>query len=443
MNRRAFLGGLALSAITRRLLSDPLSDAPILAPKRLVIIQQNNGTQQSNFWPNQNFNSPILDPILSNPRLAARTTIVKGVYVPRDANGTDANEHDMGFARMWTGEKLLSRGGHPWGGGASVDQLVASALKSESMTLAVWASSVQPFPKPGFNHRRSFSYSAPGVHRLPLIDPFEVYTRWFASPDEVDEATKRKLLLRKSALDVAAKDLSSMRSRLGSTERIKLDAHASSIRDAENRLSDMIAGRAGPGATSWLKPFPPREYRNSRPDLLVSDESAVPDIVYSFVDLIAAGIASNATSVATLQLGYGGGQWRFDWEGVGHDHHDLAHQDKTDEGVDPAVTQKIVTLNRWYAKQIARLASKLDEIPEMGGTVLDHTLLVWANEFGRGDHNQENVPVVFVGGKLGHGKLVDVGRQPFQRVGTSVLNAMGIPAEGFGDLPDCGMLQGV
>ena len=45
------------------------------------------------------------------------------------------------------------------------------------------------------------------------------------------------------------------------------------------------------------------------------------------------------------------------------------------------------------------LATALNGTPDMGGdgTVLDNTLLVWANELGRGDHSQDNIPVVMMG----------------------------------------------
>jgi hypothetical protein len=79
--------------------------------------------------------------------------------------------------------------------------------------------------------------------------------------------------------------------------------------------------------------------------------------------------------------------------------------------------------------------------------VLDNTLLVWANEQGRGDHNQENVPIVLIGGAGGAlrqgGRVIDAGRQVFNRLGCSILNAMGTPAKGFGDVPDCGVFDGL
>jgi len=110
--------------------------------KRLVLFMQNNGTQQANFWPTSGFTSSILSPLLGDPRIAQKTNLVKGVYIPRDAHGTDGNEHDMGFARMFTGERLLSIGGKPWGGGPSVDQILARSWGIDSLALAVLTSAV-------------------------------------------------------------------------------------------------------------------------------------------------------------------------------------------------------------------------------------------------------------------------------------------------------------
>src|SRR5262249_26256672 len=154
----------------------------------------------------------------------------------------------------------------------------------------------------------------------------------------------------------------------------------------------------------------------------------------------------DVTRVVTLQLGYAGAKWLFAWEGVNTNHHDLAHQDVSDAGVKPDVTAKLVTVNRWVATQVATLARRLAAIPEGDGSLLDHTLIVWGNELARGDHRLENIPVAFIGsagGAIAPGLLVDQGPQPFQRVGTTILRAMGLDAPGFGDAPDCGPLPGV
>ena len=165
------------------------SDSGTPPPKRLVLVMQNNGTQQASFWPDAKTGlakgSPILDALFTRPDggdngLRAKTNVIKGMSIPFEANGSNANQHDMGFARLFTGEPLLSRAGAPWGGGASVDQILAKDWKVDSLTLAVLASNYEPHTKPGFDHRRSFCYVGPATLKYPQIDPLRVYGTLFA-----------------------------------------------------------------------------------------------------------------------------------------------------------------------------------------------------------------------------------------------------------------------
>jgi hypothetical protein len=79
--------------------------------------------------------------------------------------------------------------------------------------------------------------------------------------------------------------------------------------------------------------------------------------------------------------------------------------------------------------------------------MLDNTLVVWANEQGRGDHDQKNVPIVLIGRAGGAikqgGRVIDEGPQVFNRLGCTVLNAMGLQRDGFGDEPTCGPFAGL
>src|SRR5271165_6509106 len=106
--RRQVLQALAAIPLTAPL-ARTLQAAPGPAPTRLVVFMQNNGTQQASFWPNASLSSPILDHLFLDPAthrdngLRAKTNLIKGVYIPSDANGTDGNGHDIGFARMFTG----------------------------------------------------------------------------------------------------------------------------------------------------------------------------------------------------------------------------------------------------------------------------------------------------------------------------------------------------
>jgi hypothetical protein len=443
MNRRSFLKGLGgaafLMPLARRL------SASGAAPKRLVIFMQHNGTQQANFWPKNGFSSPILDPLLSDASLAPKTNVIRGVQIPFDLNGAAGTQHDVGFARLFTGEKLMSIGGKPWGGGPSVDQIVANDFGSDSLALAVLASAIEPHPKPGFDHRTSFSYLGPARHKIPTVDPFVAYQQLFGDPSDSAAGPEaiRRVVLRKSVLDAVSGNLADLEARLGATERAKLDLHLNAVRQLEQRLSSSL------GASCSHRPsMPPLNFGATAPELLVSSEDAVPELVGDMVDLAAVALICGLVRVATVQLGYGGGKWRFAWENINLNCHDqVAHLDTSDAGSSAVNTARVVSINRYYATQIARLAKQLDAIPEHDGTMLDNTLIVWGNEIGRGDHSLENVPIVLIGKAGGAlplgGRLIDRGVQPFQRVGCTVLNLMGHATPGFGDLPDCGRIDGL
>jgi hypothetical protein len=436
-SRRSVLQALAASAVTlpfaRMLRADPGGPPP----KRLVLLMQNNGTQQANFWPNASLSSPILDSLFTDAGTGAdnglkkKTNLIKGVYVPADPNGTVSNQHDWGFARMFTGERLMSVGGQPWGGGPSVDQIVARAWGMDSLTLAVLASQTEPHPKPGFDHRESFCYLGPATIKHPRKDPLDVFNYLFPMGPSGSH--------RRSVLDAVAANLAEVSARLGPAERTKLDYHLTAIRDVEQRLA-AVAQCAPPGA--------PPNYLAIDPNSEINEDTYIPQMVDNLIDLAVLALKCGITRIATMQFGYGGGKWRFAWKGINMNcHDDVAHHDTSDAGSTPDNTARVVAMNQYYASRVARLATALDAIPEGSGTMLDSTLVVWANELGRGDHTQENVPIVLIGKAGGAvpsgGRLISVGRQVFNRVGCTVLNAMGTSVAGFGDVADCGVLQGL
>jgi len=440
-SRRSALRALAASAVTFPLARMLRAGAGPVAspPARLMIFMQNNGTQQHNFWPDANLSSPILDALFTDPvtgrdnGLKAKTNVVKGAFVPFDANGTDGNEHDMGFARMFTGEKLMSVAGQPWGGGPSVDQIVARAWGVDTLTLAVLASQTEPHPKPGFDHRESFSYLGPGTIKHPRRDPLSVFQYLF--PAGGASADRRV-----SVLDAVAGNLAEVSARLGPHERAKLDYHLTAIRAVEQRLKAVPACAA---------PTAPTDYLAIDANAEINEDTYIPQMVGDMIDLAAIALTCGITRVASMQFGYGGGKWRFAWKGIDMNCHDnVAHLDTSDAGSSPANTARVVAMNQYYASCVARFATALDAVPEGNGTMLDNTLVVWANEFGRGDHNQQNVPIVLIGRAGGAlpvgGRVIDTGgTQVFNRLGCTILNLMGVSAAGFGDVPDCGMFQGL
>lgn len=438
--RRAFLkaaGALAIPGWVRRALA-----APADLPPRLVIMMQANGTHQPGFWPSGTpARSPILAPLLSDPRLATVTTLVKGLRIETGGVG---NEHDRGFCGLWTGMPTVGLPSEAWAGGPSIDQMCRRdhrigprlvGVPYPTLNTAVHASYVPP-KNP---HRTSFSYSAA---RRPIpaeTDPHQLFAAFFRPDAEASDPAAaaaraaRRLRDRRSVLDVVAGDVAVLARRLGRSERDKLDAHATSLRELEGRLgpapAPLPAARCRRAAAA--APADPR------------DEAHVETLCERMLDFIATALVCNLTRIVTFQFGVCGNAWRYGWLGMHLDGHEQAHQDTGS----PTAAANMVQISRWHATEVARLARALDAIPEGEGTALDHTLLVWANENATGAHGLENVPLVLIGRAGGRlpagGGVLDHGVFPHHQLGVSILRLMGSDAVGFGDRPTCGPWSGL
>lgn len=430
------------------------------ASKRLVIFMQNNGTKRGNFWPiapaggSAEYpltNTPILNSLFTSDGktdngIKAKTNIIRGMQVTNKVS-TTGNQHDYGFARMFTGAQLMpTPDGAPWGGAASVDQVLAKEWGVQSLTTAVYSSEVEDHPKKGFNHRASFSYVAPQRLNLPIIDPLTAYTNTF--PQTGTPAVAQRLALRKSVLDSVTGDLQEVSGRLGPDDNHKLDFHLTAIRDVENKLSNLMANH---GACSSA--VAPRDYKSLPPGLANNEldiETYVPDMIDAMVGLVGAALKCGLTRVGSFQFGYGGGKWKWAWEKIGINHHDdIAHHDTIDgpgTGAALTTTNQVTTINQYYASVVGKFAADLNSVQEGGGTMLDNTLIVWGNELGRGDHSMTDVPAVLIGlvgnGVSKGGRVLDVAgaqggkQQPHNILGYHMLNALGHPTAGFGDIAD-------
>jgi hypothetical protein len=460
-SRRAALLQLASIPITLSLARSLRAQAAgSAAPKRLVIFMQNNGTKRCNFWPAPPTpsapvypltNTPILNALFTNDGttdngLKAKTNIIRGMTVTSSVS-TTGNQHDIGFARMFTGAPLMpTPDGAPWGGAASIDQVLANDWNVQSLTTAVYASEVEDHPKKGFDHRASFSYVAPQKLNLPVIDPLTAFVNTF--PQTGNAAAMQRLMLRKSVLDSVSGDLQELSGRLGPDDNHKLDFHLTAVRDVETKLSNLMANHG-----TCVSATSPKDYKSLAPGLANNEinlETYVPEMMDVMVALVGAALKCGITRVGSFQFGYGGGKWKWGWENINMNHHDdIAHHDTIDTagtGAALSTTNYVTTINQFYAGVIRKLAVDLDSVPEGGGTMLDSTLIVWSNEMGRGDHSMTDIPAVLIGlvgnGISKGGRVLDVGaahaakQQPHNILGYHVLNALGHATPGFGEIAD-------
>jgi hypothetical protein len=414
-------------------------------PPRLVLLMQTNGTNVPAFWPSGTgpapLSSTILDPIALDPLLAPKATLLRNI---NNTSGGSGNGHDQGFIGLYSGYKSIGHFNDPWGPGISIDQTLKKTLALPepfpTLNCGVLASDSPPFKA----HRRSFSYTGFKQQVPTEIDPYKLYARFFAvgpgaggGGDPVTVA-KRRLQQRKTVLDYVTGDLKALRDKVGSFDRERLDHHETALREMERRLSlTLLPDAARPPRCIGARP--PAE------GIDVYLEDNAPELIKLMFDFLALALACQLTRIVTFQFGHGGEKWYFRWLGINENtHDDIAHRD---DGKNPDAAAKMVKMNVWYAQQVAYLARALARIPEGEGSLLDASLVVWGNEMATGWHGMEGIPVMFLGSGGGRlkrtGVVVDAGPQDYHRLGTTLLNVMGVPAVGFGEAPDCGPLAGL
>jgi hypothetical protein len=399
----------------------------------LVLFMQPCGTHAAAFWPDPaTGTSRILEPVLRDPVIASKTLVLKGVA--NVTGGALGNEHDRGFAGLFTGVLPIGRAEDPFGGGPSIDQLLKGAIapKVPFPTLNCGVLAADVGQKNG--HRRSFSYLGPGQQVPTQTDPYRLYAALFPRTDR--SSAMRTLARKQSVLDHAAEDLATLSARLGPNERRKLDAHATALREHEHRLSASLHA----GGTACARP------PELPPGLDHRAEANVPELAELMLGLVANALACNLTRIVTFQLGLCGAQWQYHWLGIGKDGHEgVAHFDDP-AGTNVEATAAMISISRWFAEVVAGFAGKLQALPDVGGSVLDRSLVLWANENGNGIHGMDDIPLVFLGraaGRFTRSGFLDAGRQTHHQLNTTLLRLMGVEAAGFGDDPVSGGLLGL
>jgi hypothetical protein len=394
-------------------------------PKRFLVYFTPNGTINGNWLPRGTQNSWELSRILL-PLAPFKSKLTFAAGFGQSGEGGD--DHQNGMQGMLTSQRLNSG---PWDGsgfssGISVDQRMANVLGSKTKfpSLELAAQPGNGISKGGETNWNRMIHKGSNQPIPPEEDPHKVFDRLF-SDLSVDPADREKLTSRKrSVLDAVIEDYTSLQGRLGSSDRSKIEAHVTSLREIELRLGAQAAG-GGCVAPSIGPAF---DYKAN---------AQFPQTQQLLVDLMGMAVACDLTRIASLQNNESVGQVVFNWvdSSITKGHHVLSHEDGPQ-------AEALTKINIWYAERLASLLQRLDSIPEGSGTLLDNTIVYWCNELSSGGgHLRENMGYLIAGsagGALRHGQFLDKGEDvnhPHADLLLTFLHAMGIPDASFG-VPD-------
>jgi hypothetical protein len=435
ISRRRLLRGLGSVAVGLPLLDAMTSLSPLgarayaqsAANKRFVVWFTGSGTIMDKWRPSGTETDFTLAPILKplEPH-KDHLVVVDGLY--QQHAGGDAHTDGMGACLTGT---PLGGSSTSYATGISVDQVIAEKI-GQGTALKSLELSVSKLPVSVWTR---LAYAGPNQPIPPEHDAQKVFARLFTDggmvPDQDDTALLALKAQRRSVLDAVADDYSALSKRLGTDDRVRIDQHFTAIREIEMRLDAMGAGTVG-----CTQPAEPESYAS----LDAMGNNGYPVMGKLMMDMMVTALACDRTRVITLMWEHAAENQRFPFIGADVEHHEAIHNSQF------GPVEKILT---WFTEQQAYLLTKMKEIKEGDGTLLDNTLIFSTSEQANGTtHKHDNMPFLLLGkaggalqtkrwlrysGNPGHNNLL-----------VSMLNLMGVEATTFGKPEWCtGPLSGV
>ena len=429
IHRRTALKQLGLSSLSLPVLSQSsnlfANNGKKVVPKqRLIVMFTPNGTIPDQFWPEkigEDFeHKTIIKPL---EPFHDRMLILRNLH---NKVGGDGDNHMRGMSCLLTGIELfpgnvMGGGNTPagWSKGISIDREICKHLQSKEETRTRFGAlhfgvGVQDTADPWTR----MSYDGPNQPVTPLADPYNAYRKLYGNGRE-----KKQVL---SILDDLRGDLDKVASKLPESDRKLLIEHTKLV----NRMDQEYAKGSSLSNLTAQPPELPEGLRNQNDNL--------PQLGRLQIDMLVNSFVNDFARVATLQYTKSVGQAKMNWLDIDDAHHTLSHEpDKNKEAYD-----KLVRINTWFAEELTYLLKKLENTPEPGqkGCMLDHTLVIWTNELGKGNsHTLNNIPFVLAGNGFGFrmGRTINCENDAHNRFLISLAHAVGHPLKTFGNPALC------
>jgi len=351
--------------------------------------------------------------------LREKLTVIAGLSHP---NGRRMGGHDTGDTFL-TGAFLNNQFLQNT---ISVDQVAAQQLGDQTRFSSLVMSTDGGVGEP--TRSSTLSYNDKGRPIPALNQPQQIFDRFFGAGDADSIAARRRLKSASGMLDRVLQDSQSLRNRLGTQDREKLDEYLASVRQIEQGVER---------SQRWLE-IPRPELRDEERDLLHldADDQAPLQFIRTMYDLIYLAFRTDSTRVATYQItnmaDCSSKAAKFpQLQGFKDSLHTLAHDWDKPEGA-----EKLGRWDRFMAEQFAYFLTQLDSAKEENGSVLDHSVVLYGSSNST-THDNNNYPLVLAGGgELGlkHGQFLNFSDKiPMSNLLLTMLNRVGCHPETFAD----------
>ena len=233
-------------------------------------------------------------------------------------------------------------------------------------------------------------------------------------------------------LDLVREQARALRAKGSKGDQARLDEYFESVRSVERRLEASMK--------------PQKRWINEGKFPLDRPVAGTPDShlehVRLMLDIMVLAFWTDSTRVATMMLGDAQSSKDYSFlSGVKGNFHGLSHHRDI-----PETRAQYEAIINWNVTQVAYLLTRMKELKEGDGTLLDHSMVLFGSSLKCGNrHLEENLPLLLAGrgnGTLRPGRRLRFEKKtPFCNLHLAMMERMGVKETSFGD--STGVLQGL
>src|SRR5215472_5721357 len=362
--RRTFLKGTG-AAIALPLLDSmfpALAKAAALPRLRFGVAYFPNGAIMQQFTPKAVGEGFEFTSILK-PLEPFRDHLAVVTNLTRSHPGSQVGDHAVSCAGFLTGVWPKRTEAEDVLANTTIDQIVAQQIGQET-PLPSLEMATEDFTgyvggcSPGFScaYMNTISWSTPKTPLPMETNPRAIFERIFGEAGTARERSER-IQMQRSILDSISEEAGSLQRSLGARDRVRVTDYLDNIREIERRIQQAES--------------------RTRTDAVTLDAPVgVPDSFDEHVglmfDLVAAAWQSDVTRAFTFMMSRELSQRTYPQIGVTEQHHSVSHHQNN-----PQKMAQMVKINTYYVRFFARFLDQIKSMDDGGGSVLDHSLLVY------------------------------------------------------------------
>ena len=376
-------------------------------PKRLAFVGFPHGAIMDKWSPVQtgaNFDlSPILEPLKP---FREHLTIVSGL---RNKQGETPEPHAYIESTWLSCVKPWDHGTAGPDSGVTADQMAVRHIGQDTRLPSLELTTSQVGAR--------LSWRTPTQPLPQESNPRAVFQKLFGQGDTDKE---RAAILREtgSILDRVKGQAARLQAGLGVRDRVIVSDYLDSVREIERRVQ-----MAEKQDTSSLE----------IPDAPIGTPNDITEHFKLMFDLMALAFQADITRIITLSMDHEASMRTYTNLGIAEAFHPLSHH-----GNNPQKMEKLVQIQRYHAEVFAKFVERLSKSQEAGGTVLDHSTILFGSNMSNSDkHNNDPLPVAILGhahGKIKGGQHVKYPQDSrFSDLLVTLFDRNNIPVEKIGD----------